>query len=239
MAMAGENCVALAVDKRFGSGPQTINVSPRKVLIPHSRVMVSFVGLEGDIQSVSQDLSIEISNKVRRNLGFGFRDEGNKDREIKPKSLSILLSHLLYRRRNSPYYVEPIIAGLEKKKVKVSKSNEENPTYLIDGSSDEAPTDLNCTEVIEYSPFLCRQDLIGAQSKSSSFVCTGTASKSLYGTAEAMWRPGLGPEELVKVCGRAVSSALERDCLSGYGIVIYLMVGGKGIEKIELEYRND
>ena len=54
-----------------------------------------------------------------------------------------------------------------------------------------------------------------------------------------MWRPDLQPDELVQVLGRAFLSAMERDCLSGYGSVIYLMVGGKGIEEIELAARND
>ena len=31
--MAGKNCVAVAVDKRFGSGPQTIHISPRAPLV--------------------------------------------------------------------------------------------------------------------------------------------------------------------------------------------------------------
>ncbi len=218
MAMAGNNCVAIAVDKRFGSGPQMINVIPRTVLAPHSQVMIGLVGLEGDVQSLAKEVSIQISTKMERYLGFG--DSLTRDRRISPKSASLLMSHLLYRRRNGPYYVEPIIAGLEK----VSNKN--------GGAAKEG-------SAIEYKPFLCAQDLIGAQSKSTQFVCSGAASKSLYGTAEAMWRPDLTPDELVQVLGRAFLSAMERDCLSGYGAVLYLMVGGEGIEEIELASRND
>jgi 20S proteasome subunit beta 3 len=45
----------------------------------------------------------------------------------------------------------------------------------------------------------------------------------LHGIAEALWRPNLDAEELVEVCGKAFVSALERDCLSGYGAVVYLI----------------
>mmetsp|Transcript_12165 Transcript_12165/g.18385 ORF Transcript_12165/g.18385 Transcript_12165/m.18385 type:complete len:306 (-) Transcript_12165:206-1123(-) len=255
LAMSGHNCVAIAVDKRFGSGPQMINVSPRTVLTPHSRAMVGFVGLEGDVLSLAQNLSISISAKMGRHLGFGFSGNGNRNgasklgrgQEISPKSLSILLSHMMYSRRSSPYYVEPIVAGLEKvvNRELVNSSEIVKDETLIHSEeefSDEEGVLLSSPcykERIDYIPFLCAQDVIGAQSKSKAFVCSGTASNSLYGTAEALWRPQLEPEELLQVCGRAFLSALERDCLSGYGAIIYLMVGGEGIMEYELACRND
>ena len=87
-------------------------------------------------------------------------------------------------------------------------------------------------------PFLCAMDMIGAQSFSKSFVCAGAASKSLYGTAEALWRPKLEAKELVEVCGKAFQGALERDCLSGYGILVYLITS-EGIMEFDLATRND
>ena len=87
-------------------------------------------------------------------------------------------------------------------------------------------------------PFLCGMDSIGAQSLSDSFVCSGAASSSLYGTAEALWRPNLEPDELVEACGKAFQSALERDCLSGYGVLVYLITKD-GIVEHDLASRND
>lgn len=230
MAMAGKNCVAVAVDKRFGSGPQTINIAPRTVLIPHSRVLVGFTGLEGDIQTLASELSTLVAEKKGRHLGFGFESGDSSSyksyRDISPKSMSMVLSHVLYGRRRSPYYVEPIVAGLEKR-IKVKK------TLSPDAIDKQQNTEC------EYIPFLSAQDVIGAQCISNSFVCSGAASKSLYGTAEAMWKPDLEPEELIQVCGRAFLSALERDCLSGYGAIIYLLVGGQGVTEIDLACRTD
>lgn len=246
MAMTGKNCVAIAVDKRFGSGPQMINIIPRTVLVPHSKVMIGLVGLEGDVQSLAKEVSIQISTKVGRHLGFGGGSGSGAsgrggssrmdcDMQISPKSASMLMSHMLYRRRNSPYYVQPIIAGLQEITTETNTNNCEE----ADSGNEEIRNKNILERGISYKPFLSTQDCIGAQSKSTQFVCTGAASKSLYGTAEAMWRPDLEPEELIQVLGRAFLSAMERDCLSGYGAVLYLMVGGKGVEKIELASRND
>jgi len=41
------------------------------------------------------------------------------------------------------------------------------------------------------------------------------------------------------VCGRAFVSALERDCLSGYGAMIYLITADDGIWEFDLNFRND
>jgi 20S proteasome subunit beta 3 len=89
-----------------------------------------------------------------------------------------------------------------------------------------------------YQPFLCSMDMIGALSFSKQFVVSGAASKSLYGTAEALWRKGLEANELVEVCGKAFQSALERDCYSGYGILVYLITKD-GIVEYDIVSRND
>jgi len=255
MAMSGQNCVAIAVDKRFGSGPQMVNVSPRHVLIPNSRLVVAFTGLGGDCQSLAEELSIFISSKMGRASGFGFGGgDRSREKSISPRAMAALTSHVLYGRRRAPYYVEPIIAGLEPVVVEEDaededdnkiqeggneigdegsiKAGEELDNSLVDAKISKLSTKKRKKRT-KYQPYLCTQDVIGAKSRSDSFVCAGAASKSLYGTAEAMWRPGLKPDELARVCGRAFLSALERDCLSGYGAIVYVIIGGKSGEIIE------
>jgi 20S proteasome subunit beta 3 len=182
-----------------------VNVAPRHVLTPHPQVMVAFTGLEGDVQSLSQDLLTEVTAKLGRALGFSV---GSKTSSISPRAMASLASHILYNRRQSPYYVEPLVVGL---------------STMADG---------------KHRPFLCALDCIGAKSSSEAFVCGGAASNSLYGTAEALWEPDLEPEELAHVCGKAFQSALERDCLSGYGSVVYLITKD-GIIEYDLASRND
>ena len=204
LAMAGNGCVALAVDKRFGSGSQMVSIAPRHVLAPHAHLMVAFTGLEGDVQSLSQELRIQVHAKHRPTTWSQVAPE----RYISPKAMASLTSHVLYQRRGSPYFVEPLVVGLERR---------------TNG---------------ELQPFLCAQDCLGAKSKSDAFVCAGVASKSMYGTAEALWRPNLSSQELAEICGKAFLSALERDCLSGYGAIIYLMTKD-GITEYDLATRND
>jgi 20S proteasome subunit beta 3 len=189
-----------------------VNIAPRHVLTPHPQVMVAFTGLEGDIQSLSQDLSTEVTAKLGRALGFSLLSSQKQNGiiDISPRAMASLTSHILYSRRQAPYYVEPFVVGL---------------------SASSSPG-------ARARPFLCSMDMIGAKSHSESFVCGGAASKSLYGTAEALWRPDMEPEELAEICGKAFQSALERDCFSGYGAVVYVMTK-KGIMEYDLASRND
>ena len=213
LAMAGKNCVAVAVDKRFGSGPALVQIAPPKLLVASPRLMVACTGLQTDVQSLQQDVSAQIARTFSR--GLGFRSE---KQTIPPRALAMLTSHILYNRKNAPYYVEPLVIGLEAEKT-------------------ERITDEETSVILR--PYLCSFDMIGARSQSDSFVCAGAASKSLHGTAEALWKKDASPEELVQLCGEAFLSALERDCLSGYGALVYLVSADGGIKEFNLDTRTD
>lgn len=69
----------------------------------NGQLLCGFTGLWTDVLTVMQDLSSEVALK---SLGEG-------DRPISPAALAGLLSTLLYSRRGSPFFVEPIVAGLD------------------------------------------------------------------------------------------------------------------------------
>ncbi|ORC88638.1 proteasome subunit beta 3 [Trypanosoma theileri] len=75
--------------------------------------------------------------------------------------------------------------------------------------------------------YLCAMDLIGAPCEPEDYVCAGTCAESLHGMCEALWRPGLGPEELFEVAAQAMLSACDRDSLSGYGAVAAIVTREK------------
>lgn len=223
MGMAGKNCVALAVDKRYASGSQMVVTAPRRVLTVHSKLLVGLVGLDGDVQTFAQEVMTHVLSKANRESGglafivdsshrnstttsHDCSARARRQRRISPRAMASLMSHVLY---SSRVYCEPLLVGLQE----------------IDNDQDK--------------PIICSMDMLGAKMQSSSFACSGVASKSLYGMAEAMWRPDMEEEELVRVCGRAFLSALERDCLSGYGAVIYLITPNDGIIEYELSTRTD
>eukprot|EP00760_Papus_ankaliazontas_P035907 PhM_4_TR8080/c0_g1_i1/m.5977/K02735/PSMB3; 20S proteasome subunit beta 3 len=82
------------------------------------------------------------------------------------------------------------------------------------------------------SVFLCSTDLIGAKSHPEDFVCTGTCEESLMGMCEALWRPGLEAEELFEVTAQALLSALDRDCISGWGATVTVVTPDKAVTRI-------
>jgi len=230
MGMAGDGCVALAVDKRFASGPQMVNVSPRRSLVLHSKLMVGFTGLDGDIQNVSEELSIHVASKMSRETGGLVADDddnGSSRAFISPRSMAALTSHVLYSKRASPFYCEPLIVGLQA----IPNAEEEE-------GEDVPRTNRPTRQRKKYKAFLCGMDILGAQMTSMDFCCSGAAKQSMYGTAEAMWKPNMKADELGRVCGRAFLSALERDCLSGYGAIVYVITSD-GITEYDLVCRND
>lgn len=82
------------------------------------------------------------------------------------------------------------------------------------------------------------KDILGAPVEVDDFVVAGTSAQSLYGTCEAFFRAGMEREELFRTASRCLLSALERDCLSGYGAVVHLITD-EGIETRELKTRMD
>jgi len=63
---------------------------------------------------------------------------------------------------------------------------------------------------------------------STSFIVAGTATDQLYGMLEALYEPDLGPEELFETMSQAFLNAVDRDAVSGWGVVTYVMYGPYG-----------
>lgn len=116
VAMTGKNCVAIAADRRLGSQAQTVSCDFQKLYQMGPRLYVGLPGLATDVQTmyVAVFLCLKLTwlraqkLKFRLNL-YKMREE----RDIAPKTLTNLISSLLYEKRFGPYYVEPMIAGLD------------------------------------------------------------------------------------------------------------------------------
>ena len=92
-----------------------------------------------------------------------------------------------------PYFVSPVIAGLDK----ISDT--------------------------EYTPVVSNYDSIGCMDYGGGFQVAGTGSELLYGVAETFYKPDMGPEELFETISNCLLSALDRDSLSGWGAYVYLL----------------
>ncbi|CAL5333224.1 unnamed protein product [Camellia sinensis] len=90
-------------------------------------------------------------------------------------------------------------------------------------------------------PFICTMDSIGAKELAKDFVVAGTASESLYGACEAMfkpdmhiqWWPKMEAEELFETISQALLSSVDRDCLSGWGGHVYVHTNRSNRENSE------
>eukprot|EP00635_Sarcinochrysidales_sp_CCMP3193_P010189 CAMPEP_0118896958 /NCGR_PEP_ID=MMETSP1166-20130328/4569_1 /TAXON_ID=1104430 /ORGANISM="Chrysoreinhardia sp, Strain CCMP3193" /LENGTH=201 /DNA_ID=CAMNT_0006836019 /DNA_START=91 /DNA_END=696 /DNA_ORIENTATION=+ len=102
IAMAGADCVAIAADTRFGLRQQTVAVDFEKVFRMTDKTYVGFGGLATDVQTLRAALRFRLSTY-----------ELKEERVMKPKAFANLLSHVLYEKRFGPYFVEPIVAGLD------------------------------------------------------------------------------------------------------------------------------
>lgn len=116
-----------------------------------------------------------------------------ESREIEPSTFARLVSSTLYEHRFGPYFIEPVIAGMER------------------------------TASGKYEPYIAAADLIGCLNFAKDFVVAGTASDKLFGVAEGLWEPGLDPEDLFETISQTLMNAVDRDAYSGWGAVVHVM----------------
>ncbi|OEL26605.1 Proteasome subunit beta type-3 [Dichanthelium oligosanthes] len=81
-------------------------------------------------------------------------------------------------------------------------------------------------------PFICTMDCIGAKELAEDFVVSGTASESLYGACESMYKPNMEPEELFETISQALQASVDRDCLAGYGAYVLIVTPTEVQERV-------
>lgn len=182
VAMAGKNCIAIASDMRYGVQQQTLASDIHKIFKMSDKCYIGMSGLITDMQTLEQKFNFRLKL-------YELREE----RQMKPSVFSSLVSASLYEKRFGPWFVEPVIAGLEDK----------------DGKKNV--------------PYLCAMDLIGAPVYTDDFVVAGSCSEQLYGVCEAMYRPEMEPEELFETISQCLLAAVDRDCLAGWGAIVHII----------------
>lgn len=193
VAMVGKDCVAIASDLRLGL--QSVGISGDfEKIFEYNGVYLALTGLATDVQTLSIDF------RKKHNL-YELREE----RRMEPQTMANLVSSTLYSKRFGPYFVGPLVAGLN------SSTNK---------------------------PYICSFDSIGCIEHANDFVVVGTASDQLYGMCESLYEPNLEPEDLFETISQALMSAVDRDALSGWGGVVYIIEKDK-VTKRYLKTRQD
>ncbi|MBW0474766.1 hypothetical protein O181_014481 [Austropuccinia psidii MF-1] len=104
IAMVGKGCVAIACDLRLGNQALTVACNFEKVFSVTDKIMIGLPGLATDAVTLRQLF------RHRVNM-YKMKEE----RTIEPQTMAHLISSTLYQKRFGPYFVEPVVAGLDSK----------------------------------------------------------------------------------------------------------------------------
>ncbi|KAK2962313.1 putative Proteasome subunit beta type-3 [Blattamonas nauphoetae] len=101
LAMMGKECVTIGSDLTFNTGMQHQG-RVFKVFPVTDKILLGLTGLFSDCQTFYQNVMYEVKLLQLK--------EG---REIQPQHFGVLVAHMLYEKRFGPYFIEPLIAGLD------------------------------------------------------------------------------------------------------------------------------
>lgn len=101
VAMVGKDCVAIACDLRLGMQALTVSNNFPKIFPYGSQVHLGLTGLATDVQTVSELF------RYKHNM-YRLREE----RDCSPQTFANLVSSSLYERRFGPWFVSPVVAGI-------------------------------------------------------------------------------------------------------------------------------
>lgn len=102
--MVGKDCVAIACDLRLGLQALTVSNNFPKIFSYGDTVHLGLTGLATDVSTVSDLFRYKVNM-------YRLREE----REIAPRTFANLVSSTLYEKRFGPYFVSPVVAGLDPK----------------------------------------------------------------------------------------------------------------------------
>lgn len=99
--MVGKDCVAIACDLRLGMQALTVSNNFPKIFNYGPSTYLGLTGLATDVNTVSDLFRYKVNM-------YRLREERN----IAPQTLANLVSSSLYERRFGPFFVSPVIAGV-------------------------------------------------------------------------------------------------------------------------------
>ncbi|KAI9930898.1 proteasome core particle subunit beta 3 [Aspergillus wentii] len=101
VAMVGKDCVAIACDLRLGMQSLTVSNNFPKIFNYAPSTYLGLTGLATDVATVSDLFRYKVNM-------YRLREERN----IAPQTLANLVSSSLYEKRFGPFFVSPVIAGI-------------------------------------------------------------------------------------------------------------------------------
>ncbi|KAI1907976.1 proteasome core particle subunit beta 3 [Ophidiomyces ophidiicola] len=214
VAMVGKDCVAIACDLRLGMQALTVSNNFPKVFNYAPSTYLGLTGLATDVSSVSDLLRYKV------NL-YRLREE----RQISPQTLANLVSSSLYEKRFGPWFVSPVLAGINHTTGKPFICGFDS-IGCIDFAKDFIVSGTASDQLFGMCEGLWEPDLV--RNASEIPILGGVLANSFT----------KGPEELFETVSQALLNAVDRDALSGWGAHVYIIEKDKVTKRL-LKGRQD
>ncbi|KAI2258913.1 proteasome core particle subunit beta 3 [Ophidiomyces ophidiicola] len=214
VAMVGKDCVAIACDLRLGMQALTVSNNFPKVFNYAPSTYLGLTGLATDVSSVSDLLRYKV------NL-YRLREE----RQISPQTLANLVSSSLYEKRFGPWFVSPVLAGINHTTGKPFICGFDS-IGCIDFAKDFIVSGIASDQLFGMCEGLWEPDLV--RNASEIPILGGVLANSFT----------KGPEELFETVSQALLNAVDRDALSGWGAHVYIIEKDKVTKRL-LKGRQD
>ena len=76
---------------------------------------------------------------------------------------------------------------------------------------------------LDLKPFICSLDLIGWPMVTDDFLVSVVCSEQMYGMCKSLWEPDMDPEHLFETISQAMLNAVDRDAVSGMGVIVHVI----------------
>jgi 20S proteasome subunit beta 3 len=210
--MVGKDCVAIACDLRLGMQALTISNNFPKIF-QYGDVFLGLTGLATDVATVSDLFRYKVNM-------YRLREERN----ISPQTMANLVSSSLYEKRFGPYFVSPVIAGI----------NQTTGKPFICGFDS-----IGCID-------FAKDFIVSGTASDQLFgTCEGLWEPDLVSPYPRLWIWWMGdwqyvqgPEDLFETISQALLNATDRDALSGWGAHVYIIEKDKVTKRL-LKGRQD
>jgi 20S proteasome subunit beta 3 len=211
--MVGKDCVAIACDLRLGMQALTVSNNFPKIFNYAPSTYLGLTGLATDVHTVSDLFRYKVNM-------YRLREERN----ISPQTLANLVSSSLYEKRFGPFFVSPVLAGINHTTGKPFICGFDS-IGCIDFAKDFIVSGTASDQLFGTCEGLWEPDLV-------RFLCL------FIGIYHADWVHMQSPDDLFETISQALLSAVDRDALSGWGAQVYIIEKDKVTKRL-LKGRQD
>lgn len=213
--MVGKDCVAIACDLRLGLQALTVSNNFPKIF-QYGDVFLGLTGLATDVTTVGDLFRYKVNM-------YRLREERN----IAPTTFANLVSSSLYERRFGPYFVSPVVAGLDPKTGKPFICGFDS-IGCIDFAKDFIVSGTASEQLFGMCESLWEPDLVRGTWRIND---PGILAQTNVDVTQ-------GPDELFETISQSLLNAVDRDALSGWGAHVYIIEKDKVTKRL-LKGRQD